>query len=84
VFVDDFIVFEVNKCMLMNRTFESGWDLYFTLWEQLGWHVCKMWKHGACLEIVQQDANVSKCGDLNQHDIIKHMKWNEQLRQNVL
>jgi len=28
-----------------------------------------MWKDGACLKIVQQDANVSKCGDLIQHDI---------------
>ncbi len=31
VFVDDFIVLEVNRCMLINRTFESGWDLYLTL-----------------------------------------------------
>jgi hypothetical protein len=33
-----------------------------------------MWKHGACLDIVQQDANVSKCNDLNKHDILEHMK----------
>ncbi len=30
-FVDDFIVLEMNRRMLMNRTFESGWDLYLTL-----------------------------------------------------
>jgi hypothetical protein len=31
VFVDDFIVLEVNRCMLMNRTFGSGLELYLTL-----------------------------------------------------
>jgi hypothetical protein len=31
VFVDYFIVLEVNRCMLMKKTFESGWDLYLTL-----------------------------------------------------
>jgi hypothetical protein len=65
-FVGDIVVLEVGMCMFMNKTFENGWDLNFTSWGQLGQHVCKMWEHGACLEIVQQDANVSKCGDLNQ------------------
>jgi hypothetical protein len=35
-------------------------------------------EHGTCLKKVQQDANVSKCGELNQHDILKHMKWTKQ------
>jgi hypothetical protein len=43
-----------------------------------------MWKSGTCLKIVQQDANVSKCDDINQHGIVRHMKWVEQLRKNVL
>ncbi len=41
-----------------------------------------MWKHGACLNIVQQDANVSKCDDLNQHAILEHMKWIGQKQKN--
>jgi hypothetical protein len=32
-----------------------------------------MWKHGACLDVFQQDANVSKCDDLNQHDVLEHI-----------
>jgi len=40
--------------------------------ELLGWHVCKMWEHGAGLESVQQDA-ITWCGLLECHT---WMMWN--------
>jgi hypothetical protein len=53
----------------MNIRFESGWDFDLNIWGTT-WLKCVQnvaW-HGTCLEIVQQDV-ISKCGDLDQHDI---------------
>jgi hypothetical protein len=42
--------------------------------ELLGWHVCKMWEHGWCLEGVQQD-NIMWCGHLECHVIKTCDMW---------